>query len=128
MIRDAIRPKIASRTALASSNSAGAADADAANATDSASTRAAIDRYVAAFERADVAALVQLLTDDVVLEMPPVLNWYVGRDHYAKLMTHRCPAPGRSVPGAPSPPPASGRACRSSDASPRCERLPPERG
>jgi RNA polymerase sigma-70 factor, ECF subfamily len=35
-----------------------------------------IDRYVTAFLDADLGALAGLLTDDVVLEMPPVLNWY----------------------------------------------------
>jgi RNA polymerase sigma-70 factor, ECF subfamily len=48
--------------------------------------RALLDRYVAAFERADVAALTRLLTDDAVLEMPPVLNWYVGREHYGRFI------------------------------------------
>ena len=43
-------------------------------------------RYVEAFEKADVEALKQLLTDEVVLEMPPVLNWYVGRPHYGAFM------------------------------------------
>jgi RNA polymerase sigma-70 factor, ECF subfamily len=42
-----------------------------------------IDRYVAAFQNADLAALQRLLTDDVVLEMPPVLDWYAGREAYA---------------------------------------------
>lgn len=50
--------------------------------------RKTLDRYVDAFHHADVAALTQLLTDDVVLEMPPVLNWYVGRYHYGQFM-HR---------------------------------------
>jgi RNA polymerase sigma-70 factor (ECF subfamily) len=44
--------------------------------------RAVVDRYVAAFERADLDALRQLLTDDVVLEMPPFLNWYEGPADY----------------------------------------------
>lgn len=48
--------------------------------------RAVVDRYVAAFERADVAAITALLADDVVLEMPPMRNWYRGRDHYAAFM------------------------------------------
>lgn len=48
--------------------------------------RAVLDRYVEAFEKADVEALTRLLTDDVVLEMPPVLNWYNGRDHYSRFM------------------------------------------
>ena len=48
--------------------------------------RAIVDRYVDAFERADVAAITALLADDVVLEMPPMVNWYSGRDDYAGFM------------------------------------------
>ena len=44
--------------------------------------RAVIDRYVAAFEQADLAGLAKLLADDALLEMPPFVNWYVGRDDY----------------------------------------------
>jgi len=47
-----------------------------------------VDRYVTAFERGDVAALTSLLADEVVLEMPPMWNWYVGADAYAAFM-HR---------------------------------------
>ncbi|HWI02126.1 MAG TPA: sigma-70 family RNA polymerase sigma factor [Propionibacteriaceae bacterium] len=50
--------------------------------------RALIDQYVTAFENADVAALERLLTDDAVLEMPPVLNWFVGREAYGRFVTH----------------------------------------
>jgi RNA polymerase sigma-70 factor (ECF subfamily) len=48
--------------------------------------RALVDRYVAAFENADLDALRRLLTDDAVLEMPPVLTWYIGRDLYAGFL------------------------------------------
>ncbi|MGW4928246.1 RNA polymerase subunit sigma-70 [Agromyces sp. NPDC004153] len=48
--------------------------------------RAVVDRYVDAFERADVPAITALLTDDIVLEMPPNENWYAGRDDYAGFM------------------------------------------
>jgi RNA polymerase sigma-70 factor (ECF subfamily) len=48
--------------------------------------RAVVDRYVEAFERADVPALTALLAEDIVLEMPPMRNWYVGRGHYAGFM------------------------------------------
>ncbi len=44
--------------------------------------RAVIERYVRAFEAADVPALVGLLTDDAVLEMPPVPLWYRGSRDY----------------------------------------------
>ena len=42
--------------------------------------RALLDRYVAAFEHADVAGLAELLRADVELEMPPVPTWFTGRD------------------------------------------------
>ncbi|MEU3460805.1 sigma-70 family RNA polymerase sigma factor [Streptomyces sp. NPDC006733] len=48
--------------------------------------RARIDRFVEAFERADVAAIKQLLTHDVLLEMPPMVNWFSGREHYGAFM------------------------------------------
>jgi RNA polymerase sigma-70 factor (TIGR02960 family) len=48
--------------------------------------RTLIDQYVAAFERADVDALTRLLTGDAILEMPPVPNWYAGRETYARFM------------------------------------------
>ena len=48
--------------------------------------RAVIERYLRAFEAADVPGLVRLLADDVVMEMPPVPLWYQGRDDYARFM------------------------------------------
>ncbi|GAB1515021.1 sigma-70 family RNA polymerase sigma factor [Actinophytocola sp. KF-1] len=42
--------------------------------------------YVRAFEAADVAALVDLLTEAVVLEMPAVPLWFAGRDDYAAFI------------------------------------------
>ncbi|WP_316745003.1 sigma-70 family RNA polymerase sigma factor [Streptomyces sp. MK7] len=53
---------------------------------DDAEARAVIQRYVRAFEAADVPALVQLLTDDAVLEMPPVPLWYRGSRDYGLFM------------------------------------------
>ena len=50
--------------------------------------RAVIQRYVRAFEAADVPALVRLLADDAVLEMPPVPLWYRGSRDYGLFM-HR---------------------------------------
>ena len=41
--------------------------------------RALADRYAAAFENADVAALTELLRADAVLEMPPLPTWFSGR-------------------------------------------------
>jgi RNA polymerase sigma-70 factor (ECF subfamily) len=41
---------------------------------------------VVAFENADLAALEKLLADDVVLEMPPFVNWFVGPRRYVRFM------------------------------------------
>ncbi len=48
--------------------------------------RAWIDRYMKAFERADVEGLKRLLTEDVVMEMPPMLNWFAGCGNYGLFM------------------------------------------
>jgi RNA polymerase sigma-70 factor (ECF subfamily) len=41
--------------------------------------RELLDRYVAAFENADVAGLVAVLAEDAMFEMPPFLTWFRGR-------------------------------------------------
>jgi ketosteroid isomerase-like protein len=41
--------------------------------------RALLERFAAAVESADAGALAGLLTEDVALEMPPVLTWFTGR-------------------------------------------------
>jgi RNA polymerase sigma-70 factor (ECF subfamily) len=48
--------------------------------------RAWVDRYMKVFERADVEGLKRLLTEDVLMEMPPMLNWFVGRGNYGLFM------------------------------------------
>jgi RNA polymerase sigma-70 factor, ECF subfamily len=48
--------------------------------------RTVVQRYVEAFEAADVPGLVRLLTDEVILEMPPVPLWYRGRRDYGRFM------------------------------------------
>jgi RNA polymerase sigma-70 factor (ECF subfamily) len=57
-----------------------------AQAEPAAKQRAVVDRYVAAFERTDVAGLTALLADNVVLEMPPMWNWYAGIEPYRGFM------------------------------------------
>jgi RNA polymerase sigma-70 factor, ECF subfamily len=42
--------------------------------------RDVLDRYMAAFEHADVDGLAKLLRADVELEMPPIPTWFIGRD------------------------------------------------
>jgi RNA polymerase sigma-70 factor (ECF subfamily) len=52
---------------------------DAINEPDDAGQRALLDSYTAAFASADVAALMRLLTEQAVLEMPPRPAWFAGR-------------------------------------------------
>jgi RNA polymerase sigma-70 factor, ECF subfamily len=42
-----------------------------------------VERYVAAWERDDVDAVVSLLAEDARLVMPPLPSWYSGRDQVA---------------------------------------------
>jgi RNA polymerase sigma-70 factor (ECF subfamily) len=48
--------------------------------------RGVIEQYARAFESADVPALVRLLTEQAVLEMPPVPLWYRGSRDYGRFM------------------------------------------
>jgi RNA polymerase sigma-70 factor (ECF subfamily) len=48
--------------------------------------RAWVDRYMAAFEHADVEGLKRLLTEDVLMEMPPMINWFTGPGNYCLFM------------------------------------------
>jgi len=61
-------------------------DAGEVTEPDDPGVRTVIDRYVRAFEAADVPALVRLLADEAVLEMPPVPLWYRGRGDYGRFM------------------------------------------
>jgi RNA polymerase sigma-70 factor, ECF subfamily len=60
-----------------------------------ASQRALLDRYAAAFENADAPALSQLLREDAIFEMPPMLGWFTGRDQIGRFLgTHVLRRPG----------------------------------
>jgi RNA polymerase sigma-70 factor, ECF subfamily len=48
--------------------------------------RAWVDRYMTAFEHADVEGLKRLLTEDVLMEMPPMVNWFTGPGNYGLFM------------------------------------------
>src|SRR5579862_9025339 len=77
--------------------------------------RALVDQYVEAFESADVAALTRLLTEQVVLEMPPVPLWFVGRAHYGQFIARvfRMNGPDwRMLPTTANGQPAVGAYCR----------------
>jgi RNA polymerase sigma-70 factor, ECF subfamily len=54
-----------------------------------ATRRELLDRYCAAFEQGDVAALTALLQADVKLEMPPVPVWFTGRDAVMRFLVGR---------------------------------------
>jgi RNA polymerase sigma-70 factor (ECF subfamily) len=47
---------------------------------------AIVDRYVNAWERGDVDAVVALLTEDAVHTMPPLASWYRGRTDIARFL------------------------------------------
>src|SRR5580704_5127719 len=68
---------------------------------DDAVQRAVLERFAAAIEHADARAMAELLRADVVLEMPPFLTWFAGRDAVAGFVgSQLLTAPGadRLVP------------------------------
>ncbi|MGO8883131.1 MAG: sigma-70 family RNA polymerase sigma factor [Streptosporangiaceae bacterium] len=54
--------------------------------------RQLLERYMAAFERYDIPALVKLFTADAVWEMPPFPGWYHGAEAIGRLVAAQCPA------------------------------------
>ncbi|WP_460626882.1 sigma-70 family RNA polymerase sigma factor [Intrasporangium mesophilum] len=42
--------------------------------------RVIVERFAAAVEAGDASAMAELLREDIVLEMPPFLTWFAGRD------------------------------------------------
>src|SRR6202453_1125298 len=56
---------------------------------DDTNRRELLDHYCAAFERADIAALTELLRADVRLEMPPLPIWFTGRDAVTRFLAKR---------------------------------------
>jgi RNA polymerase sigma-70 factor, ECF subfamily len=56
---------------------------------DDAERRELLDRYCAAFENADMAALTELLQADVKLEMPPLPVWFTGQDTVMRFLAAR---------------------------------------
>ena len=53
--------------------------------------REMLELYIAAFETADVPGLVRLLRDDGVVEMPPDLFWFRGRESFRTFLAARFP-------------------------------------
>jgi RNA polymerase sigma-70 factor (ECF subfamily) len=57
--------------------------------------RRLLDRYVAAFEQADIPALAGLMRADIALEMPPLTAWFRGRDDVLGFLGDRVLRAGR---------------------------------
>ncbi|WP_037062758.1 sigma-70 family RNA polymerase sigma factor [Pseudonocardia acaciae] len=80
--------------------------------------RALLDRYMAAFENADTAAIEKLLREDAVLEMPPSRTWFSGRRTCAPyIINYALGAPGdwRMVPTRANGQPAAAAYLRAED-------------
>jgi RNA polymerase sigma-70 factor (TIGR02960 family) len=61
--------------------------------------RELVNALMAAWERADVAALVDLLTEDARFTMPPLLAWFQGQGDIGRFFIDRMfPRPWRLVP------------------------------
>jgi RNA polymerase sigma-70 factor (TIGR02960 family) len=78
--------------------------------------RRTMDAFVTAFERGNVAELVNLLTEDASVNMPPLSQEYVGHEAVAQFFTEICFAGGsrafRLVPTRANDQPAFGRYVR----------------
>ncbi|GAA3467581.1 sigma-70 family RNA polymerase sigma factor [Nonomuraea roseola] len=79
--------------------------------------RALADQYATAFEDADIAALVRLLTEDAIFEMPPIPTWFAGREHVGRFLATRLRTPGamRMIPTSANGQPAFGVYLREED-------------
>ena len=83
--------------------------------------RVLVDRYATAFEEADMTALMDLLTDDAIWEMPPQPAWFQGREVVVRLIAYRlglhsaAPADRRLVPTRANGQPAFGFYLRNAD-------------
>jgi RNA polymerase sigma-70 factor (ECF subfamily) len=55
-------------------------------------------RYVDAFWRKDIDAIVSMLTAEAVWEMPPFLGWYVGAENIGRLIDRQCPGQVHDMP------------------------------
>ena len=80
--------------------------------------RALVDRYAAAFQKADIPALMQLLREDAVFEMPPQPTWFAGRELIGRFLQARVlrePGRFRMIPTAANGQPAFAAYLRDSD-------------
>jgi RNA polymerase sigma-70 factor (ECF subfamily) len=61
-----------------------------------------LERYVDAFWRKDIDAIVSMLTQEAVWEMPPFLGWYVGAENIGRLIDTQCPGDVHDMPMVPT--------------------------
>jgi RNA polymerase sigma-70 factor, ECF subfamily len=64
-----------------------APDEDSVAEPTDAQQRRLLDRYTRAFAEADIAALMSVLTEDAVAEMPPNAGWFAGRAALGRFLT-----------------------------------------
>ncbi|TDB86876.1 sigma-70 family RNA polymerase sigma factor [Actinomadura sp. KC216] len=91
-----------------------------------AAQRDLLERYAKAFEDADITGLIELFKKDVIWEMPPHLDWFVGAENVVQLIRVQCaPSPGdiRMVPSAANGQPAFGLYMRGDDGVHRAYQL-----
>lgn len=84
------------------------------------SLRDLLGKYMAAFENADIDALVSVLRDDVALEMPPNAEWFSGRPAVVRFLERRVlagPGLARLVPTMANSQPAVAVYWRAGDGS-----------
>jgi RNA polymerase sigma-70 factor (ECF subfamily) len=60
--------------------------------------RILLDRYVDAFWRKDIQAIVQLLKAEATWEMPPFTSWYLGNENIGRLIATQCPGGINDMP------------------------------
>jgi RNA polymerase sigma-70 factor (ECF subfamily) len=78
--------------------------------------RALLDRYIAAFENAEPAALEQLLRQDATLELPPSPAWFAGGDAVAQAVSGLgSPGEWRMIPTSANGQPAAAAYRRGGD-------------
>jgi RNA polymerase sigma-70 factor, ECF subfamily len=82
--------------------------------------RALLDRYIAAFENADAAALERLLTEDAVIEATPMRTWFAGRRNCVPFLRQhvlRSPGDWRMLATSANGQPAAAAYARDQDGS-----------
>jgi RNA polymerase sigma-70 factor (ECF subfamily) len=57
--------------------------------------RELLDRYVRAWQLADIEAFVQLIAEDIRFSMPPLTAWFDGRDAVAAFVENAIFGPAR---------------------------------